>query len=133
MTKLAAQFKISDVALTKICRRHEIPVPGRGFWARVAAGYPLKRPELRLPSRPELEEMRNSFAMGARNKRGATSRAYDEGGGQERELAATYRAHARLLHDTHVYVAAMLEQLASSYENDGLQQDLQAKLRSEGY
>jgi hypothetical protein len=48
MTKLAAQFKISDVALTKICRRHEIPLPGRGFWARVAAGQKLTRPELRL-------------------------------------------------------------------------------------
>ena len=29
MTKLGKRsFKISDVALTKICRRHEIPVPG---------------------------------------------------------------------------------------------------------
>jgi hypothetical protein len=68
MTKLAAQFKISDVALTKICRRHEIPVPGRGFWARVAAGYPLKRPELRLPSRPELEEIRMFGSSYARVK-----------------------------------------------------------------
>jgi hypothetical protein len=58
MTKLAAQFKISDVALKKICLRHEIPVPGRGFWAKVAAGDQLKRPELRLPSRPELEQIR---------------------------------------------------------------------------
>jgi hypothetical protein len=86
-----------------------------------------------LLNRPELEEMRNSFAIGAMNKRGVTSRAYDEGGSQERELAATFRAHARVLHNSHVYVAATLEQLASSYENDGLQEDLQAKLRREDY
>ena len=48
--------------------------------------------------RPELETMRNGFAVGATNKRGVTSRAYDEGGGQERELAGSYRAHARALH-----------------------------------
>jgi hypothetical protein len=86
-----------------------------------------------LLNRPELEEMRNSFAIGARNNRGVTSRAYDEGGSQERELAATFRDRARVLHNSHVYVAATLDQLASSYENDGLQEDLRAKLRRESY
>jgi hypothetical protein len=83
--------------------------------------------------RLDLEEMRSGFAMGTRNKRGVTSRAYDEGGGQERHLATTYRAYARALQNSHVNVAAVLEQLASWYENDGLQEDLQAKLRREGY
>jgi hypothetical protein len=83
--------------------------------------------------RPEMGEMRSGFAVGARNKRGMTSRAYDEGGGQERELAATYHAYARAVHNSHVHVAATLEQLASSYENDGMQEDLQARLRREGH
>jgi hypothetical protein len=86
-----------------------------------------------LLDRPELDSMRNSFSIGARNKRGVTMRAYDEGGRQERELAASYRAQAKGLQNSHVYVAAMLEQLAASYESDGLRQDLQAKLRREGY
>ena len=36
--RLATEFGISDVALHKICRRHKIPVPPRGYWAKLAAG-----------------------------------------------------------------------------------------------
>lgn len=83
--------------------------------------------------RPELEGMRHGFQIGARNKRGFTTRAYDDGGDQERKLADTYRSHARALHTSHVNVAATLEELARSYEKDGLRQDQEANLRREGY
>lgn len=83
--------------------------------------------------RPELEDMRRGFQNGARNKRGVTSRAYDEGGGQERTLADTYRSYARAAHNSHVNIAAVLEGIARSYENEGLREDLEAKLRLEGY
>lgn len=36
--KVAADYGVSNVALKKICKRHGIPVPGRGHWARKAAG-----------------------------------------------------------------------------------------------
>jgi hypothetical protein len=43
MTKVAAELGISDVGLHKVCDKHRIPVPGRGYWAKVAAGQrPLK-------------------------------------------------------------------------------------------
>ena len=32
-------YGITDVGLAKICRRNNIPVPPRGFWARRQAGY----------------------------------------------------------------------------------------------
>ncbi|MFI5394128.1 MAG: hypothetical protein ACHQ9S_01220 [Candidatus Binatia bacterium] len=83
--------------------------------------------------RPELEDMRHGFQIGVSNKRGATMRAYDEGGGQERNLADTYRSHARALQSSHVNVATALEELARSYEKDGLRQDQEANLRREGY
>ena len=38
MRKLAKEFGISDVGLAKLCRRHEIPLPGRGYWARIQFG-----------------------------------------------------------------------------------------------
>jgi hypothetical protein len=38
MQKLAKEFGLSDVGLSKLCRRHEIPVPGRGYWARIQFG-----------------------------------------------------------------------------------------------
>lgn len=41
MTKLADKFGLSDVGLKKKCRRLNIPVPPRGYWARKQAGQTL--------------------------------------------------------------------------------------------
>lgn len=43
MTHLAKEFAISDVALHKICRKHGIPNPPLGWWAKKAAGKKVKR------------------------------------------------------------------------------------------
>jgi len=43
MVKLGEQYGLSDVGLAKICKRHKIPRPPRGYWARKAAGYKVKR------------------------------------------------------------------------------------------
>ena len=43
MSTLALEFGISDRGLAKVCGRHRIPVPPRGYWAKVAAG---ERPEV---------------------------------------------------------------------------------------
>ena len=45
---VAKRYNISDVGLAKVCRRLNIPRPGRGYWAIKAAGKPLpKQPPLR--------------------------------------------------------------------------------------
>lgn len=46
MARLAKEYGLSDSGLAKICRKHNIPRPPRGFWARVAAGQNLKRAPL---------------------------------------------------------------------------------------
>lgn len=46
MTKLAEEFDISDVGLSKICRRLRIPTPPPGHWAKVAHGKKATRPVL---------------------------------------------------------------------------------------
>jgi len=43
MTHLAKEFAISDVALHKICRKHGIPNPPLGGWAKKAAGKRVKQ------------------------------------------------------------------------------------------
>lgn len=43
MTQLAKDFALSDVALHKICRKHGIPTPPAGSWAKKAAGKPVER------------------------------------------------------------------------------------------
>jgi integrase len=49
--EIAEQLGVSDVALSKLCRRAAIPRPGRGDWARVEAGQQIDRPL--LPPAPE--------------------------------------------------------------------------------
>lgn len=38
MATLAKKYNISDVGLAKICKKMEIPRPGRGFWAKATNG-----------------------------------------------------------------------------------------------
>lgn len=51
MTALAEEFGISDRGLAKACNRHRIPVPPRGYWAKVVAG--------KQPSIPPFLELRD--------------------------------------------------------------------------
>lgn len=49
-SKLAPRFGMSDRGLAKLCERHHIPLPQRGYWAKVGAGQfpammPLPRPD----------------------------------------------------------------------------------------
>jgi hypothetical protein len=118
----ADRLEVCDSTLGQILA-HASPDPD-GVWP--------PEPVRNLLDRSEMLEMRSGFSIGARNKRGMTSRAYDEGGGQERRVAEIYREQARALHNSHINVAAMLDRLATWYENDGLQEDLRAKLRREG-
>lgn len=46
MVKLSKEYGLSDVGLAKICRKHNIPRPPRGYWNKLAAGQKLKRDPL---------------------------------------------------------------------------------------
>lgn len=46
MTHLAKEFALSDVALHKICKKHDIPNPPLGWWAKKAAGKAVQRTPL---------------------------------------------------------------------------------------
>ncbi len=52
MTRVAKELGISDVGLAKACRRHAVPAPPRGYWAKKAAGQ--KMPVTPMPA-PELD------------------------------------------------------------------------------
>lgn len=43
LTLLAPRSGMSDVALAKICKRHGIPLPRRGHWAKLKAGKTSRR------------------------------------------------------------------------------------------
>lgn len=48
--QLAKKYGISDVALAKICRNMEIPLPPRGYWAKHAYGHAVRRAPLKTLS-----------------------------------------------------------------------------------
>jgi len=49
MMKLSREYGLSDRGLAKICKRLNIPVPPRGYWAKVQNG--IKVPKKKLPKR----------------------------------------------------------------------------------
>ena len=54
---LAKEYDVSDVALTKACKRLRVPLPGLGYWAKKSAGKPV-------PERPPLPEFSMTIAEG---------------------------------------------------------------------
>ena len=76
MRTLAKESGMSDVALAKICRRHNIPIPRVGYWRRKETAYKVTRPLLsaakdghehldiyvRERLRPEFEELTRRVA-----------------------------------------------------------------------
>ena len=50
VTVVAPRYGLSDVGLVKICKKLGIPVPPRGYWAKVKAGRTTHK--LPLPSLP---------------------------------------------------------------------------------
>lgn len=51
VTVVAPRYGLSDVGLAKICRTLAIPLPSRGYWAKVKAGKIMNRVPL-----PELKQ-----------------------------------------------------------------------------
>ena len=66
MRTLAKEFGLSDVGLAKLCRRHNIPLPGRGYWARIQFGQKIARPVLPAlgNTEPEIVEISRHEADG---------------------------------------------------------------------
>lgn len=90
MTHLAKEFALSDVALHKIRRKHDVPNPALGWWAKKAAGKPVKQTPL------------------PRAKAGISDRITIAAGEMrpEPDLIATARENARVLASSIVVGAA---------------------------
>lgn len=46
LMKVAADYNITGTGLKKVCERHEIPTPERGYWAKLEHGKPVSHPPL---------------------------------------------------------------------------------------
>ena len=58
MTHLAKEFAVSDVALHKICKKHNVPRPPQGWWAKQAAGHKVEQTPLPAASQGVLDTVR---------------------------------------------------------------------------
>lgn len=73
-------------------------------------------------------DLEEGLEIGVYNKRGGHSKFIDDGGLQERQIAATYRNYAAAVRDTHPRTAAMLCRIAESYEFDARHEDIRSDL-----
>jgi hypothetical protein len=79
MTKVAEDLGISDVALKKICDKHRVRTPPRGYWAKRDAGKPTRQIQFHSTSDPQHEHI---VIHGSRNNLAPVIREVLE---QERE------------------------------------------------
>lgn len=49
LTSLTAKYGVSAVAIGKVCRKLQVPLPGRGYWAKKAHGHAVKQKPLPAP------------------------------------------------------------------------------------
>lgn len=91
ISQLAAEYALSDVGLAKVCARHGIPTPPRGYWARVAAGQAPKRP--RLPSATRASRIEMRIAQPLQNEEGGDElrAALDENARPDRRIVVPDR------------------------------------------
>ncbi len=52
VTEVAKLYKVSDVAIHKVCKSLDIPTPGLGYWAKVKAGKPVQQIPLPQSDKP---------------------------------------------------------------------------------
>lgn len=111
IVRLAKELGISDVGLAKACRRHAIPVPPRGYWAKLSAGknptkIPLPAPELDVFVRfaaSDPDEQARQRAMAQHRANLLTARVAEAANAMPVEFAMTLEGAHPLVRTTHKY------------------------------
>lgn len=70
VTEVAKRYKVSDVAIHKVCKSLNIPTPPPGYWAKLRAGKPVKKPP--LPPGGESKKMGVQTGAGNSNRSNET-------------------------------------------------------------
>ena len=86
------------------------------------------RPVCEVMERIGSFDLRRGFENGVYNARGAVWRGMEEGGDQERELAASWRSKAEKLAYDYPFVSTALEGIAKLYDGDAGERDTEAQV-----
>ena len=87
------------------------------------------RPVCDVLDRAASQDVARGFRVGVYNARGVVTRGVDDGGVQERELSARYRAWAERLAFDYPYVANILERIAKHYDREADCEDTEVLAR----
>ena len=90
-------------------------------------GWPC-RPVCEAMERIASQQIGDGFNTGVFNRRGVHSRGIDEGGEQERKLAAKYRNWAKQRAFDYPYVSSVLERIATNYDREAQREDTEVKI-----
>lgn len=77
------------------------------------------------------DKIRSGFSIGIHNNRGVTTRAWGEGGGQERELAKKYDDLAEKFLISHSNESSMFKEIANGYRREAIYHDNSSNLDRE--
>jgi hypothetical protein len=116
----ANRAKIADIIIGQIFSRSRAE---NGLWPPPAICEAIET--------TATEEMDRGFSVGIANGRGPHWRSLDEGGKQERGLAARYRGLADAVNDQWPRVAAILRDVGANYELHGRREDSATRLRQD--
>ena len=137
-----AEGKIDERALMqwvtearRLCREHGRARIGDDRIGQLLSKAPSED-DSSWPCRPVCEvlesiasgDIARGLEIGVYNARGVVSRSLDEGGKQERELSAKYRAWAQRLAFDYPYVASILESIAQGYDRDAEREDSEVRV-----
>ena len=72
--RLSKEYGLSDVGFAKICKKYNIPRPPRGYWARKAVGYRVKRLPLPPGENVTISITSNPYSRNANKSRDLVAR-----------------------------------------------------------
>lgn len=93
VTEVAKRYKVSDVAIHKVCKALDIPTPPQGYWAKLRAGKPVKR----FPLPPGKEQMKLGIQTGVSHMESTNGKSVPLGFLSEEERQAVLNVAAQIL------------------------------------
>ena len=115
------RVEVGDEMIGELLARDEPPAEEHGGWPCL--------PVCEAMERIASHQIGEGFNIGVFNGRGAHWRGMDEGGAQERELAAKYWGWAKRRAFDYPYVSNVLESIAASYDRDAKREDAEMEIR----
>ena len=98
VTEVAKRYKVSDVAIHKVCKSLNIPTPPLGYWAKLRAGKPVKKTP--LPPGGESKKMGVQTGTGTSNRNDKASVSLAFLPEEERQVALNVAAQILLPQET---------------------------------